>query len=114
MNGNTKVECTDYLQRRVIFPPNRLDHVAQRHPEVIPYIDSICDVLSAPDSVWAEYRSNGDSYLYCKLGITLGRLTGTYLVVVVSFNDQDEGLVKTVYASSRLPKGEMIHMRRQL
>ena len=114
MNANTESNCKDYAGRWVMFPRDRLDHVGRRHPEILTYVDNICDALEDPDSVWVRRRSNGDSHLYCKLGITSGRLTGTYLVVVVSFNDQDEGQVKTVYASSRLPQGEMIHMRRRL
>ena len=114
MSTDSPEECTDYQGRSVKILASRIRHVVARHPEVLPYMDRLCDVLQTPDVVLVQSRSNEDSYLYCKLGVTSGRLARTYIVVVTSFSPEREGLVKTVYASSRLPRGRMIHMRRQL
>ncbi len=91
--------CIDYSGRRVHLTQRFADHIRIRHPEMISFLQYICDVLMAPDFVYLRSRVN--THLYYKLGILTGKLSNTYMVVIVRYNDDGDGEVRTVYPTTR-------------
>lgn len=100
------VSCPDFAGRQVNLTRDVADHVKARHPEVKPFLQHICEVLESPDLVYLRYRVN--SYLFYKLGVLRGRLSNTYMVAVVRYNEAREGEVRTVYPTTRPAGGDML------
>ena len=84
MPNEPQIECTDYDGRRVALTRRTVVHVEGRHLEMVRFLNRTCDVLGAPNLVC--YRKRTDSHLYYKLGVLTGKLSNTYMVVVVRYN----------------------------
>ena len=109
MTGQTQdvmTECTDFAGRRVYLSVVVAEHIGRRHPEMGPFLGYICEVLERPDFVYE--RARVPSYLYYRLGILTGRLSNTYLVAVVRYNDANEGVVRTMYPTTQPASGDTL------
>jgi len=92
------VYCIDYLGRPVYLTQNTTNHIQKRHPEITPFLDKICDALAAPNFVY--HRPRVSSFLFYRLGVLTGKLSNTYMVVIVRYNEVGDGDIKTVYATT--------------
>lgn len=102
--------CIDYAGRQIAFSEYLIGHITKKRPEVLNYVERICDVLEEPDIVILKGSSPNNSFWYYKLGITSGKFAGTYLAVVVRFGEEETGLVRTMLATSRLVTGRVMLM----
>lgn len=100
------LDCIDFAQRTVDLTVDVADHVVARHPEVKSFLQHICEVLEAPDFVYHRLRVN--SYMFYKLGMLAGRLANTYMVVVVRYNEEGRGLVRTVDPTTQPARGDTL------
>lgn len=89
-------QCTNYLGQHVALAENVLDHILKRHPEMDAYINSICHVLAVPDLVYSHVRTK--THWYYELGICADNEAGTYMLVIVGYNDGGAHRVKTSHA----------------
>ena len=103
---NPTVNCADWLGRSVTLDQNTTDHVATRHPEMVPYLGLVCDVLTMPDFVY--FRERTQAHLFYKLGILDGRLYNTYMVVIVRYEAGGRGIVRTVYPTTQPARGDTL------
>ena len=85
--------CTNYRGQNVEFAENVRRHILQRHPEMDAYIDEVCNVLAAPDLVDSLPRTK--THWYYRLGICRDHEAGTYMLVIVGYNDDGSHWVKT-------------------
>jgi hypothetical protein len=104
--ANIVVGCVDFAHRTVRLTADVAAHVGARHPEVELFLPHICGVLEARDFVYHRLRVN--SYLLYKLGMLTGRLANTYMVVVVRYNEQGQGEVRTVYPTTQPARGDTL------
>lgn len=103
-------DCEDFWGRHVIVTRSVAEHIGRRHPEMVAFLSNACDVLRAPDLVYGRPRVN--SYLFYKLGVLTGRMSNTYMAVIVRYNESSEGAVRTIYATTRPAGGDtLVHMR---
>ena len=98
--------CTDFAQRRVTLSRAVADHVKARHPDIVPFLERVCDVLDTPD--FAFHRSRVNSHLFYRLGVLSGRLANTCMVVIVRYNEEGEGQVRTVYPTTQPARGDTL------
>ena len=98
--------CTDYRSRQVTVPQEVIEHIRTRHPEMEPHSGKLCEVLRNPDFVYFRERTN--SYLFYKLRVLSGRIANNYMVVIVQYNRDDEGLLKTAYSTGRPAYGDSL------
>ena len=97
--------CCEFTARDVFGRQLRLDHSnwqkhKHRHPEAVPYHDTISVVVSDPDIV-IEASRDGHYHFY-RLGLTRDRFVGHYVKVIVEYAaDQTTGTIKTWW----LPRG---------
>ena len=87
--------CINYRGQTVLFAENVRSHILVRHPEMDAYIDEVCNVLAGPDRVDSLARTK--THWYYRLGICRDHEAGTYLLVVVGYNDNGMHWVKTSY-----------------
>ena len=103
------IECTDFARRQVYLTRTVAEHIRRRHPEMIPFLERICDVLEQPDLVYERTRVN--STLFYKLEVLTGRLANTYMVAVVRYNEE-VGQIRTVYPTTSPASGDsLLHVR---
>ena len=101
--------CVDFSGRNVLVTQSVATHIRRRHPEMIPFLDDVCEVLRAPDFVYRRARVG--SHLFYKLGVLSGKLARTYIVVIVRYNEADEGTVRTMYPTTRPATGDdLVHI----
>jgi len=102
---DTTLNCVDWSGRPVTLSQNTVDHIAIRHVEMAPFLRRTCDVLETPGLV--HFRSRTQSYLFYKLGILDGRLYNTYMVVIVAYDQENNGTVSTAYPTTRPARGDI-------
>ena len=103
------LECSDYSGRTIRLDSDTIEHITLRHPEMTEFLSRICDVALSPDFVY--YRQRTNSYLFYRLGLLTGRLANTYMVVIIRYNDLDDGEGRTVYPTTSPARGDvLIHM----
>ena len=98
-------QATDCFGRTVVLEhSNWQRHLAQgRHPEVVPYLGVLPQVLSRPDIVM-EAHSNG-AYHYYKRGLGKGRFRRAWLVVIVARFQGRAKVVSWRFMSQIDPRG---------
>ena len=73
------------------------------------FLGNVCDVLMAPDLVYQRPRV--DSFLFYKLDVLTGKMDNTYMVVIVSYDEEEKGTVRTMYPTTRPASGDtLVHM----
>ena len=87
--------CIDYRGQNIVFTENVRRHILQRHPEMDTYIAEVCNVLAAPDLVYSLQRTK--THWYYKFGVCRGLEAGTFMLVIVGYNDAGAHRVKTAY-----------------
>ena len=87
---------TNYRGQTVEFSGNVRNHILERHPEMYAYIDEVWNVLANPDLVYSHVRTK--THWYYKLGICKEREAGTYMLVIVGYNDEGYRWVKTCHS----------------
>lgn len=103
-------ECIDFAGRSVSFSRRVVEHTEERHPEITGFLEYVCQVLVDPDFVYERTRVH--SLLFYRLGVLTGRASNTCMVVVVRYNEADEGEVRTVYPTTRPASGDRLtHLR---
>lgn len=93
---------------------NKILHPVWGHPEVKNYLDEIRLSIHAPEAVFASIRESR-SRLFYRSGLTAGRYAKYWLVVVVKYVREIEGLkgyVSTAFISRDIKKrGEKLWPR---
>jgi len=110
--GAYAVECYDRQGRIVRYTRSNYERHLQKHPEMDGFAEDIATDIQDPDiEIDAD---NGHIYLY-RTGLGAPKYERLWLFVVVlygSTNGQYEGVVKTAYFTSKLPKdGELTWKR---
>ena len=98
--------CTDYRGRHVAFPNTVVVHVRNRHPEMSPHLDKVCEVLAEPNLVYFRERTN--SRWFYQLGVLSGRLSQNYMVVIVRYDVSGDGVVRTAFSTGRPAYGDAL------
>jgi hypothetical protein len=74
-------------------------HIAVDHPEVANHLDGLRSTVRDPDYIVLEKRPRGTSSLYYVRGAIPGRYQRLLLTVVVEWENDRTGCVKTSYVT---------------
>jgi len=80
-----------------------ISQIADRHPEVEPYIEEIKRVVQSPTQITED---EGGAYHLASFGIVPKEWRNSYLEVVVRYSPP-EGEVLAVHFTDRAPKGDL-------
>jgi hypothetical protein len=94
---NLPDNCPDYLGRQVIISQSVIEHIEERHPEMVAHWDKLCEVLRSPDFVY--YRQRTNSFLFYKLRVLTGKIANNYMLAIVRYDERGEGFLKTSYST---------------
>ncbi|MCH7713713.1 MAG: hypothetical protein IIC99_08835 [Chloroflexi bacterium] len=83
-------------------------HIRVKHHEVSQYIEELKQLIAAPMVITRD--SEGDLHL-ATMGAVGGKWTNLYLEAVVRYKE-NEGQVLTAHFIGRVPKGEIIWLKR--
>jgi len=87
----------DPLGRTVHLAPNRWDHIVYGHPYMRPYRESVIRAIASPTE-WFDEPRPGQAWFYLQ-GVGPSR----WLKVVVAYDEQSTGHVKTAFPRRRKP-----------
>ncbi len=98
-----------YLHGEVELSAERETHIAERHPELLPALQSrIAETLSNPDQVrWSVRAAN--AHLLSRSFPDLKR--GKNVVVVVVTEDSERHWIITAYVTKNLAEGDIVWKR---
>ncbi len=90
-------ETDDKIGRRVYMSQERWRHINQEHPEVIPYVEEIKEVIKNPTHVYAYVYDVSVRYYYKDLKQRRPR----YLLVIVKYLNE-YGFIITAYFTKHI------------
>lgn len=100
------LSCTDLAGRSIYSTVEVAEHIRVHHPEIVRFLDRTCEALEQPDFVYQRIRSG--ALLYYRQGLLTGRIATAYMVVVVRYNESGDGVVRTVYPTTRPATGDRL------
>lgn len=89
------------IDKSVELTAERLQHIHERHPDVIQYVPKIKSVLAKPDQIRID-NLNPKVLLFYKYFSKIGK--GKYLVVPVKTNERN--FILTFFSTYRMKTGE--------
>ena len=96
------LSCTDLAGRSIYLTVEVAEHIRVHHPEIVRFLDRTCEALEQPDFVVPTYS------LRRLQGLLTGRIATAYMVVVVRYNESGDGVVRTVYPTTRPATGDRL------
>lgn len=98
-----------YLHGEVELSTERKTHIAERHPELLPALQSrISKTLSNPEQVRRNTRA-ANAHLFSRSFPDLKR--GNNVVVVVVTEDKERHWIITAYVTRKLAEGDILWKR---
>lgn len=89
------------------------DHILIGHPAMAKHLEAIKLAVSDPDYI-LQSDKRADTKLFYRLGVTEGRHSNLYMVVVIR-HTVSEGFVRTAYLALKpIAGGEVVWMRPKL
>jgi len=112
MTTSVPTSCIDYKGRVVVVPRWFEEKIKRGYPEMASHVSKVCDVLKDPDYVY--FRERTDGRLFYKLGILSDPIARNYMLVIVVYQDDVQGVIKTTYSTGRPALGDrLIHIKRR-
>lgn len=85
---------TDSSGRKIRLSKEQWRHIAQEHPEVVPYLEEIKETLGSPITITTFYYDNKIKYFYKYLKYRASPYK--YLLIIVKYLN-GEGFIVTAY-----------------
>jgi hypothetical protein len=97
---------TDVFGHVVVGSFSAWDHLVKGHPEMTDKEDAVKDAIEHPTAV--HLGNTAADRLFRGQAVTAGFWKGAFPVVVVEYNNQNVGFLRTAYLSNLAPKGAKI------